>query len=167
MSGLLLVAVAPGTLLYVSGALAVVALVAAVVMSAKLKNWSPGNDDMRRLSGAIRQGAMAFLKTEYMILSVFVVILAAVLIVISQLPAFTGIDVEATGNPLRTAWDVGHQLQSAAPAALLIGAAGLAVLWATRRYGAFLVPGAGRDHPISRTGPGRAGRSTCIPRAAT
>ncbi|MHC4409131.1 MAG: sodium-translocating pyrophosphatase, partial [Planctomycetota bacterium] len=58
-----------------------VALVAAVVMSAKLKNWSPGNDDMRRLSGAIRSGAMAFLKTEYMILSVFVAILAVALTV--------------------------------------------------------------------------------------
>jgi len=81
VSGLLLAAVTPGTLLYVSGALAVVALVAAIVMSAKLKNWSPGNDDMRRLSGAIRQGAMAFLRTEYMILSVFVVALAAALTV--------------------------------------------------------------------------------------
>jgi hypothetical protein len=79
VSGLLLAAVEAGTLLYVSGALAVVALVAAVVLSAKLKNWSPGNDDMRRLSGAIRQGAMAFLKTEYMILSVFVVFLAIAL----------------------------------------------------------------------------------------
>ena len=79
MSGLKLLALSPENLLYVSLALAVASLVAAIVMSAKLKSWSPGNDDMRRLSGAIRDGAMAFLKTEYMILSVFVAALAVAL----------------------------------------------------------------------------------------
>jgi len=81
VSGLLLTAVAPLTLLYICGAISVAALVAAVFMSAKLKTWSAGNDDMRRLAGAIRDGAMAFLKTEYMILGVFVVVLAAALVV--------------------------------------------------------------------------------------
>ena len=81
MNGPLLVAMSPLTSLYISGAVAVAALVAAVVMSAKLKAWSPGNDDMRRLADAIRDGAMAFLKTEYIILSGFVVLLSAALVV--------------------------------------------------------------------------------------
>ena len=78
MSGLL-VALSSSAILYTAGGLAIVSLGAAVFMSAKLKSWSDGNDDMRRLAGAIRSGAMAFLRTEYMILSVFVAGLAVAL----------------------------------------------------------------------------------------
>ena len=62
-------------LLIVSGGLALVGLGAAVIMSTKIKAWSPGSDDMRRLNLAIRRGAMAFLRTEYSILVVFVLVM--------------------------------------------------------------------------------------------
>jgi K(+)-stimulated pyrophosphate-energized sodium pump len=81
VSGQLLAAPGPLPLLYISGAIAVASLMAAIVMSVKLKAWPAGNDDMRRLAGAIRDGAMAFLKTEYVILTVFVIALACALVV--------------------------------------------------------------------------------------
>ncbi|MHC5050162.1 MAG: sodium/proton-translocating pyrophosphatase, partial [Planctomycetota bacterium] len=66
-------------LLIVSGGLALLGLGAAVIMSTKIKAWSPGSDDMRRLNLAIRRGAMAFLRTEYSILVVFVLLMFFVL----------------------------------------------------------------------------------------
>jgi K(+)-stimulated pyrophosphate-energized sodium pump len=62
-----------------AGVFALIALISAIVLSIKIKSWSAGNDDMRRLNRAIRKGAMAFLRTEYVILFFFVVILAVVL----------------------------------------------------------------------------------------
>ncbi|MHC4134011.1 MAG: sodium-translocating pyrophosphatase [Planctomycetota bacterium] len=62
-------------LLIVSGGIALLGLGAAVIMSTKIKAWSPGSDDMRRLNLAIRRGAMAFLRTEYSILVVFVLLM--------------------------------------------------------------------------------------------
>jgi len=77
-----LLALSGSTLMLFAGGCAIVALVAAVVFSAKIKAWSPGNDDMRRLNEAIRSGAMAFLRTEYTILLVFVIVLGTVLTIL-------------------------------------------------------------------------------------
>ena len=59
--------------------LAVVALVFALVMAQSVKKEDPGTDKMKEISGAIREGAGAFLASEYKILVVFVVILFVIL----------------------------------------------------------------------------------------
>jgi len=63
--------------------LALVAGVAAIVLAmvfARQVNAAPqGNDRMKELSAAIREGAMAFLRAEYTWVAVFVVILAALI----------------------------------------------------------------------------------------
>jgi len=75
MDCLIAVAEYSRALLIVSGGIALLGLGAAVIMSTKIKAWSPGSDDMRRLNLAIRRGAMAFLRTEYTILVVFVLLM--------------------------------------------------------------------------------------------
>jgi len=69
----------PRSLLVVAAALALIALVSALVLSFKLKSYSAGSREMRRLSANIRKGAMAFLRTEYLILIFFVAVLGAAL----------------------------------------------------------------------------------------
>jgi K(+)-stimulated pyrophosphate-energized sodium pump len=63
--------------------LALVAGVAAIVLAmvfARQVNAAPqGNDRMKELSAAIREGAMAFLRAEYTWVAVFVVVLAALI----------------------------------------------------------------------------------------
>ncbi|MEX1279433.1 MAG: sodium-translocating pyrophosphatase, partial [Acidimicrobiia bacterium] len=61
------------TLALVSG---VAAIALAVVFTRQVYAAPQGNDRMKELSAAIREGAMAFLRAEYMWVSVFVVILA-------------------------------------------------------------------------------------------
>jgi K(+)-stimulated pyrophosphate-energized sodium pump len=60
----------------VAGALA---LLLAVFYGRQVLAASPGSDRMRELSGAIREGAMAFLKREYLWVAGFVVIMAALI----------------------------------------------------------------------------------------
>ncbi|MCK6458950.1 MAG: sodium-translocating pyrophosphatase [Planctomycetes bacterium] len=69
------------TFFLVSGGCAVAALAVAMLFSGKIRAWSAGTEEMARIHGAIRQGAMAFLRTEYTILVFFVAILALVLTV--------------------------------------------------------------------------------------
>ncbi|MFI5403391.1 MAG: sodium-translocating pyrophosphatase, partial [Planctomycetota bacterium] len=64
-----------------SAGCAVLALVAAGLFSSRIKRWSAGTEEMVRIQQAIRQGAMAFLRTEYLILVFFIAILGAVLTV--------------------------------------------------------------------------------------
>jgi K(+)-stimulated pyrophosphate-energized sodium pump len=71
----------PKTLLVASGVCALLALVQSFWLAGRIRNAPAGNDDMMRISGAIRRGAMAFLRTEYTILVVVVALLAAVLTV--------------------------------------------------------------------------------------
>ncbi len=54
----------------------VAAIALAVVFTRQVYAAPQGNDRMKELSAAIREGAMAFLRAEYMWVSVFVVILA-------------------------------------------------------------------------------------------
>ncbi|MCA9539625.1 MAG: sodium-translocating pyrophosphatase, partial [Myxococcales bacterium] len=60
----------------VSGLLA---LAFAFVKSNWINRQSPGNDKMREIANAIREGAMAFLAAEYRKLAIFVVVVAALL----------------------------------------------------------------------------------------
>jgi len=57
----------------------IVALLFAIYLFFTVKKQSAGNEKMQELSSAIREGAMAFLKSEYKVLTVFVVIVAGLL----------------------------------------------------------------------------------------
>lgn len=61
-------------------------LLTAVFLYYSVKKQSPGNEKMIELSNAIRDGAMAFLKSEYKVLVVFVIVVAVLLAVASQIP---------------------------------------------------------------------------------
>jgi len=61
-------------------------LLTAVFLFYSVKKQSPGNEKMRELSDAIRDGAMAFLKSEYKVLVVFVIAVALLLAIASQVP---------------------------------------------------------------------------------
>ena len=57
----------------------ILALLFAVFLFYTVKKKSPGNETMRELSNSIRDGAMAFLKSEYKVLIIFVIVVAALL----------------------------------------------------------------------------------------
>jgi len=57
----------------------IVALLFATYLFFTVKKQSSGNEKMRELSGAIRDGAMAFLKSEYKVLVIFVAVVASLL----------------------------------------------------------------------------------------
>jgi len=63
------------------GGVGVLALVFSFFLQAKLAGMDPGNAKMQKIAGAIQQGAMAFLKTQYTILAGFAVVMAIVLAV--------------------------------------------------------------------------------------
>jgi K(+)-stimulated pyrophosphate-energized sodium pump len=67
------------TFLFISGGAAVLALVFAVVMYFKIMAASPGDQKMQDISKLVQDGAAAFLKAEYKWLSVFVIVVAAVI----------------------------------------------------------------------------------------
>jgi len=57
----------------------IVALLFATYLFFTVKKQSSGNEKMKELSGAIREGAMAFLKSEYKVLVIFVAVVASLL----------------------------------------------------------------------------------------
>ncbi|MFB3066701.1 MAG: sodium-translocating pyrophosphatase [Planctomycetota bacterium] len=67
------------TLLIGAGVFAVLALVFAVFSSRRILRWPTGTEEMGRIADAIRRGAMAFLRTEYTILLIFVILLSVAL----------------------------------------------------------------------------------------
>ncbi|MGQ0612128.1 MAG: sodium-translocating pyrophosphatase [Planctomycetaceae bacterium] len=69
----------PNTLILATGAFAVLALVFAFVLSRRIAAQPGGTEEMKRIASAIRQGAMAFLRTEYLILCFFVLAMIAAL----------------------------------------------------------------------------------------
>ncbi|MBS3954687.1 MAG: sodium-translocating pyrophosphatase [Methylomicrobium sp.] len=57
----------------------ILALIFTVIRSAWVKKQDAGNERMTRIAGYIADGAMAFLKAEYKVLAVFVVVIAVLL----------------------------------------------------------------------------------------
>ncbi len=55
------------------------ALLSAIFLFYSVKKQNPGNEKMQELSSAIRKGSMAFLKSEYKILVIFVIIVTLLL----------------------------------------------------------------------------------------
>ncbi|MEN8234061.1 MAG: sodium-translocating pyrophosphatase [Actinomycetota bacterium] len=70
----------PDLWLYIAAAMGIAALVLAYVYARQVNAADPGSDRMVELMGAIRQGAMAFLKREYRAIAIFVAILAVLIL---------------------------------------------------------------------------------------
>ena len=66
-------------LLYAIPVLSVLALLYAFFRSAWIGKQDDGNDKMREIAGYIAKGAMSFLKAEYKVLAIFVVIVSVIL----------------------------------------------------------------------------------------
>ncbi len=65
--------------LYVAQILGVVGIIFAFILYLNIKKKDAGNDVMQEIAGRIAEGAMVFLKTEYKILAIFIVIVFALL----------------------------------------------------------------------------------------
>lgn len=82
---------------------------------------------------------------------------AALMIIVSQLPALLGIDIERLPDPFSQLVAIVRHAGSLNPYAVTVGLGSLAIVWATRRFGYFLVlpflKRVGRNHIVTRTGP--------------
>ncbi|MBT8385845.1 MAG: sodium-translocating pyrophosphatase [Ignavibacteria bacterium] len=65
--------------IYIIPALGIVALIFAFVKAKWVSSQDPGTERMVEISGYVRDGAMAFLKREYRVLAVFVLVVAVLL----------------------------------------------------------------------------------------
>ena len=72
-------------LIYILPAFGIIGLVYMLFLSSWVKKQSSGSDKMKKLSGYIADGALAFLKAEYRMLAVFVVIAGGALAALSAL----------------------------------------------------------------------------------
>jgi len=68
-----------------------IALLYGLFLYLKVKHQSPGNEKMQELNKAIREGAMAFLNSEYKVLTVFVAVVTILLTIASF---FEGTNIE-------------------------------------------------------------------------
>ncbi len=71
-------------LVYLSLGAGIAALVFALWKSMWVNKQDPGTERMREIGAAVRQGAMAFLAREYKVLTLFVVVVAALLAISNQ-----------------------------------------------------------------------------------
>ena len=76
-----------GLVMFGVPAAALVALLYSVYNSMWIKKQDAGTDRMKEIASFIHEGAMAFLKSEYKILAIFVVVVAALLAFINYTPA--------------------------------------------------------------------------------
>ncbi len=66
-------------MIYLVPAIAILALIYSGIVTARISRYDAGTDRMKQIAGYIATGAMSFLKAEYKILAVFVVIVGALL----------------------------------------------------------------------------------------
>jgi K(+)-stimulated pyrophosphate-energized sodium pump len=83
--------------IYLAPALGVLGLVVMAMKSAWVSKQNPGEANMQELAKHIADGAMAFLKAEWKVLSIFVLITAALL-------AYSGTIHEVNGRPIHSSW---------------------------------------------------------------
>ena len=76
---------------------------------------------------------------------------AAILIIVSQLTAFTGIAIDRGGSAVDHLAQLASGIGNLNPVAVGVGTVSLAALWLVRRYAGLWMDD--RNHPISRTGP--------------
>ena len=84
-------------IIYLVPALGILGLVVMAVKSAWVSKQDAGDKNMQELAGYIADGAMAFLKAEWKVLSIFVVIAAALL-------AYSGTIHEVNGIQIHSSW---------------------------------------------------------------
>ena len=70
----------------------VAALLFAYMMARKVKSEDAGNAKMKEIAAAIEEGAMAFLKKEYQVMSIFIIVFGIVIALFLDLPATPGIN---------------------------------------------------------------------------
>ena len=75
-------------LMFIVPAGALLALIFAAFLYYTVKKQSPGNEKMQELSKSIREGAMAFLTSEYKVLVIFVIVVSCLLFVASMIQDF-------------------------------------------------------------------------------
>ncbi len=83
--------------IYLVPALGILGLIVMAIKSAWVNKQDAGDKNMQELAGYIADGAMAFLKAEWKVLSVFVIFAAALL-------AFSGTVHEVNGHPIHSSW---------------------------------------------------------------
>ncbi|NTE02977.1 sodium-translocating pyrophosphatase [Agrobacterium tumefaciens] len=84
-------------LIYCIPALGLVGIIVMMIKSAWVNKQDPGDKNMQELAGYIADGAMAFLKAEWRVLSIFAVFTAALL-------AYSGTITEINGVPMHSSW---------------------------------------------------------------
>lgn len=84
-------------LIYFIPALGLVGIIVMMIKSAWVNKQDPGDKNMQELAGYIADGAMAFLKAEWRVLSIFAVFTAALL-------AYSGSISEINGVPMHSSW---------------------------------------------------------------
>ncbi len=62
-----------------------IALLYTVLLNNKISSKETGNQKMKEISSAIREGAMAFLKKEYKLLAIFIAVVFVILTILSQI----------------------------------------------------------------------------------
>lgn len=83
--------------IYLIPALGILGLIVMAIKSAWVNKQDAGDKNMQELAGYIADGAMAFLKAEWKVLSVFVIFAAALL-------AFSGTVHEINGHEIHSSW---------------------------------------------------------------
>lgn len=78
-------------LLFMAPAIGVVALIVALIFAKRVTSVDAGTDRMKEIAGYIHEGAMAFLKREYKMIAIFVVVLFVILTVTPGLGITTAI----------------------------------------------------------------------------
>src|SRR6187399_202378 len=85
------------SVIYLVPALGIVGLIVMAIKSAWVSKQDAGDKNMQELAGYIADGAMAFLKAEWKVLSIFVVFAAALL-------AYSGTVHEVNGHAVHSSW---------------------------------------------------------------
>src|SRR5215212_597266 len=83
--------------IYLAPALGILGLVVMAYKSAWVSKQDAGDPNMKELAGYIADGAMAFLKAEWRVLSIFVLVTAALL-------AYSGTIHEVNGRTIHSSW---------------------------------------------------------------
>jgi K(+)-stimulated pyrophosphate-energized sodium pump len=87
--------------IYLVPALGIIGLIVMAIKSAWVSKQDAGDKNMQELAGYIADGAMAFLKAEWKVLSIFVAIAAALL-------AYSGTIHEINGKPIHSSWIISY-----------------------------------------------------------
>ena len=84
-------------IIYLVPCLGILALIVMAIKSSWVGKQDAGDEKMQELAGYIAKGAMAFLKAEWRVLSIFVLFAALLL-------AFSGTVTEIHGHPIHSSW---------------------------------------------------------------